>query len=63
MVKHNQLVTVAVRRAFKGDDLTELKEQINEHFLQQGEAQERHSRLQQRLESGFLRRFADFRHA
>lgn len=62
LVKHDQQVMVAVRRAFTGNDLTLLQEQINQQFLQQGEAEERQQRLQQRLESGFLKRFADFRH-
>lgn len=63
LIKHDQQVMVAVRRAFIGSDLAQLQDHINQQFLQQNEARDNRHRLQQRLESGFLRRFADFRDA
>lgn len=63
LVKHGQQILIAVRRAFTGTDLALMQHQLSEQFLAQGEQEHAQMQLQTRLESGFLRRFAEFRHA
>lgn len=63
MVKQGRLVSVSVRRAFSGSDLRQIHQQFVEQFLEQDQLELARHQLQTRLESGFLQRFAEFRHA
>ena len=62
LLKCGSEVTVCVRHAVRGVDLARLRETV-EHELGQADEQERTVRsVLARLESGFIRRFVQFRH-
>lgn len=61
LVKYGSQVLMSTRRAFSGSDLNLMHRQLREQILDQGEDELAQQQLQTRLESGFLRRFAEFR--
>lgn len=62
LVKNGREVLVSVRNAIAGTDLSQLREAVEREFLTLDE-QERNLRyVMTKLESSFVRRFADFRH-
>lgn len=62
LVKAGTDVLVSVRHAQAGTDLKQLRHQVEEEFLTL-DAQEQNLRsVMAKLESGFLRRFASFKH-
>ncbi len=62
LVKTGPNVLVSVRRALGGTDLGRLREAVEREFLAQHEDEENVRQVMVKLESGFLRRFAGFRH-
>lgn len=62
LVKAGAQVLVSVRRAQAGADLKQLRNQVEQEFLTL-DAQEQNLRsVMAKLESGFVRRFASFKH-
>ncbi len=62
LVKTGADVCISVRRALRGTDLAQLRDEVTQQFEQQ-DAQDRDLRsAMARLESGFLRHFAGFEH-
>lgn len=62
LVKTGPTVLVTVRRALAGDDLGQLRTRVEREFLSLDEHEQKMRAVMTRLEVGFLRRFADFRH-
>ena len=62
LVKTGADVLVSVRRALAGKDLGQLRETVTKEFLTLGEQEQSVRSVMAKLESGFLRRFATFRH-
>jgi len=60
LVKSGADVLVSVRRALGGTDLVKLRETVEKQFLNLNEQEARMHTVMAKLESGFLRRFADF---
>lgn len=61
LVKHGAHVLISVRNAFTGNDLALMHREVSEQFLKQDEEEYAQRHLEERLENGFLRRFAEFR--
>ncbi len=62
LVKSSQEVLVSVRNAIAGTDLRQLREAVEREFLTLNEHAQNLRSVLTKLESTFVRRFADFRH-
>ena len=62
LVKSGQEVVVSVRNAIAGTDLHQLREAVEREFLTLDEHEQSLRSVMAKLESSFVRRFADFRH-
>jgi F-type H+-transporting ATPase subunit epsilon len=62
LVKTGPDVLVSVRRAMGGTDLGRLRDAVEREFLVQDEDEQSVRQVMAKLESGFLRRLAGFRH-
>ncbi|MDH3503678.1 MAG: F0F1 ATP synthase subunit epsilon [Nitrospirota bacterium] len=62
LVKSGQEVLVSVRNAIAGTDLRQLREAVEDEFLTLDEHEQSLRSVMAKLESSFVRRFADFRH-
>lgn len=62
LVKTGTDVQVSVRNAIGGTDLGKLREAVEQEFLNLDEQEMRVRSVLAKLESGFVRRFAAFRH-
>jgi F-type H+-transporting ATPase subunit epsilon len=62
LVKSGQEVLVSVRNAIAGTDLRQLREAVEREFLTLNEHEQSLRSVMAKLESSFVRRFADFRH-
>jgi F-type H+-transporting ATPase subunit epsilon len=62
LVKTGPQVVVCVRRALGGADLGQLRQAITREFLTQDEQQKHVRTVVAKLESGLVRRFAEFHH-
>jgi F-type H+-transporting ATPase subunit epsilon len=62
LVKSGQEVLVSVRNAIAGTDLRQLREAVERQFLTLDEHEQSLRSVMAKLESSFVRRFADFRH-
>ena len=62
LVKSGQEVLVSVRNAIAGTDLRQLREAVEREFLTLNEHEQSLRSVMVKLESSFVRRFADFRH-
>jgi len=62
LVKSGPEVLVSVRNAIAGTDLRQLREAVEREFLSLDEHEQSLRSMMAKLESSFVRRFADFRH-
>ncbi len=62
LVKTGRDVLVSVRNAIGGAELGELREAVEREFLTLDEHDESVRAVLERMESGFIRRLADFHH-
>lgn len=62
LVKSGPDVLVSVRNAIAGTDLRQLREAVEHEFLTLNEQEQSLRSMIAKLESSFVRRFADFRH-
>ena len=62
LVKSGPDVMVSVRNAIAGTDLHQLREEVEREFLTLDEQEQSLRSVMAKLESSFVRRFADFRH-
>jgi len=62
LVKSGQEVLVSVRNAIAGTNLRQLREAVEREFLTLDEQEQSLRSVMAKLESSFVRRFADFRH-
>lgn len=62
LVKTGQDVLVSVRRAIAGNDLGKLRELVQQEFLNFDEQEESVRSAMAKLEAGFLKQFAAFKH-
>ncbi len=62
LVKSGTDVLVSVRNAIGGDDLGKLREAVEQEFLALDEQEKSVRSVLAKLESGFVRRFAEFHH-
>jgi F-type H+-transporting ATPase subunit epsilon len=62
LVKAGDTVTVSVRRALVGKNLTELHTLVTQEFLTLNDHEIAERALKVKLETGFLKRFASFQH-
>lgn len=62
LVKTGHEVLVSVRNAIAGTDLRQLREAVEREFLILDEHEQSLRSVMAKLESSFVRRFADFRH-
>ena len=62
LVKSGPEVLVSVRNAITGTDLRQLREAVEREFLSLDEHEQSLRSMMAKLESSFVRRFADFRH-
>ena len=62
LVKNGLGVLVSVRNAIAGTDLHQLREAVEREFLTLDEQEQSLRFVMTKLESSFVRRFADFRH-
>jgi F-type H+-transporting ATPase subunit epsilon len=62
LVKTGPAVLVSVRRALGGADLSQLREAVEREFLTLDERERSVRSVMAKLESGFVRRFANFHH-
>jgi F-type H+-transporting ATPase subunit epsilon len=62
LVKTGADVLVSVRRALGGNDLGQLRTAVENEFLTVDEQEQSLRTVMAKLESGFLRRFADLQH-
>ena len=63
LVKTGTDVLVSVRRAMTGKDLGQLRDSVEKEFLELDEEERSARSVMAKLETGFLRRFANFKHA
>ncbi|MFE8072538.1 F0F1 ATP synthase subunit epsilon [Marinobacteraceae bacterium S3BR75-40.1] len=61
LVKRGAAVTLSVRNAIAGDDLTQLRAAVEHEFKRQDEHERSLREVVARLESGFVQRFREFR--
>ena len=62
LVKSGQDVLVSVRNAIGGTDLSKLHEAVGQEFLNLNVQEKKVRSVLAKLESGFIRRFAEFHH-
>ncbi|MDI1314757.1 F0F1 ATP synthase subunit epsilon [Prosthecobacter sp.] len=62
LVKTGPDVLISVRRAMAGNDLTKLRDSVDQEFLTLDEDERSARSVMAKLETGFLRRFANFKH-
>ena len=62
LVKAGPDVRVSVRRALGGTDLSSLREAVEREFLTLNEHEQNVRSVMAKMESGFIRRFAEFQH-
>jgi len=62
LVKTGPDVLVSVRRALAGTDLGQLRHSVEQEFLALDEREKSVRSVMAKLETGFLRRFANFQH-
>ena len=62
LVKSGQNVLVSVRNAIGGTDLSKLHEAVGQEFLNLDDQEKKVRSVLAKLESGFIRRFAEFHH-
>ena len=62
LVKSGPNVLVSVRNAIAGTDLSKLREAIDQEFLNLDDQEKKVRSVLAKLESGFIRRFAEFHH-
>ena len=62
LVKTGPDVLVSVRRALAGADLGRLRESVEKDFLSLDESEVNTRAVMEKLENGFIRRFAHFQH-
>ncbi len=62
LVKAGADVLVSVRRAIAGTNLDQLRDAVEQEFLTLDEQEQRVRSVVAKLEAGFLRRFATFKH-
>ena len=62
LVKSGQNVLISVRNAIAGTDLHQLRDAVEREFLTLDEQEQSLRSVMSKLESSFVRRFADFRH-
>ena len=62
LVKSGPYVLISVRHAIAGTDLRQLREAVEREFLILDEHEQSLRSVMTKLESSFMRRFADFRH-
>lgn len=62
LVKSGQDVLVSVRNAISGTDLSKLHEAVSQEFLNLDDQEKKVRSVLAKLESGFIRRFAEFHH-
>jgi F-type H+-transporting ATPase subunit epsilon len=62
LVKSGQEVLVSVRNAIAGTDLRQLREAVEDEFLTLDEHEQSLRSVMAKLESSFVRRFAEVRH-
>ncbi len=62
LVKTGPDVRVSVRRALGGTDLGQLREAVEREFLTLDEHEKSVRSVMAKMESGFIRRFAEFQH-
>ncbi len=62
LVKTGPDVLISVRRAMTGKDLGQLRESVEHEFLALDEDERSARSVMAKLETGFLRRFANFKH-
>ncbi len=62
LVKVGQNVSVSVRNAIGGTDLSQLHEAVEKEFLDLNEREQNVRSVLAKIESGFIRRFAEFQH-
>ena len=62
LVKTGLDVLVSVRNAFGGTDLGQLRETVEREFLDLDEREQTVRAVMAKMESGFIRRFAEFHH-
>jgi F-type H+-transporting ATPase subunit epsilon len=62
LVKSGMEVQVSVRNAIAGTDLSKLHEEIDQAFLTLDEQEKKVRSVLAKLESGLIRRFAEFHH-
>jgi F-type H+-transporting ATPase subunit epsilon len=62
LVKSGQDVLVSVRNAIGGTDLSKLHEAVGQEFLNLNDQEKKVRSVLAKLESGFIRRFAEFHH-
>lgn len=61
LVKTGPTVVISARRALRGDDLSRLREAVEQEFLTLDAQEEAVRTAMARLETGFMRRFASMR--
>jgi F-type H+-transporting ATPase subunit epsilon len=59
LIKTNDQVTLSTRGAVKGDDLGDLKREVEENFIRINQQEEGARSALQKLEADFVRRFLD----
>jgi F-type H+-transporting ATPase subunit epsilon len=62
LIKIGADVVVSVRNAIAGTDLGQLREAVERQFLNLGEREQRVRSVLAKMESGFIRRLAEFHH-
>jgi F-type H+-transporting ATPase subunit epsilon len=62
LVKTGRDVRVSVRHAIQGPDLAALKSSVEQEFLKRDIQEEDLRKIMAKMESGFIRRFAEFFH-
>ncbi len=62
LVKSGQDVLVSVRNAIGGTDLSKLHEAVGQEFMNLNDQEKKVRSVLAKLESGFIRRFAEFHH-
>lgn len=62
LVKSGFDVTISVRNALGGRDLGQLRRAVEEEFLHLDEREQNVRSVMAKMESGFIRRFAEFHH-
>lgn len=63
LIKTGSEVLVSVRNAIAGTDLRQLREAVEREFLNLNEREQTLRSVLAKMESGFIRRFAEFHHA